>query len=66
MTLRDVHLRRRDAIAYWKQLSERDVPGVSEPRQQDYGLVEFVVTDPFGNRNPVRQSCRGGRATRLR
>lgn len=40
----------RDATVYWKQLRERDVAGVSEPQQQDYGLVEFVVTDPFGNR----------------
>jgi hypothetical protein len=40
----------RDATAYWKQLRERAVPGVSEPVQRDYGLVEFVVTDPFGNR----------------
>jgi hypothetical protein len=40
----------RDATAYWKQLRERDVAGVSDPVRQDYGLVEFVVTDSFGNR----------------
>ncbi len=40
----------RDATAYWKRLRERDVAGVSAPVPQDYGLVEFVVTDPFGNR----------------
>jgi uncharacterized glyoxalase superfamily protein PhnB len=39
----------RDATAYWKQLREREVPGVADPEQKDYGLVEFVVTDPFGN-----------------
>lgn len=40
----------RDATAYLKQLRERGVGGVSAPVVQDYGLVEFVVTDPFGNR----------------
>jgi catechol 2,3-dioxygenase-like lactoylglutathione lyase family enzyme len=40
----------RDAVAYWKQLRDRGVDGVSTPQEQDYGLVEFVVTDPSGNR----------------
>jgi uncharacterized glyoxalase superfamily protein PhnB len=40
----------RDAVAYYKQLAERGVAGLSAPQQQDYGLVEFVVLDPFGNR----------------
>lgn len=40
----------RDATTYWKQLREHDVSGVSDPVEQDYGLVEFVVTDPSGNR----------------
>ena len=40
----------RDAEAYWKQLSARGVAGVAMPEEKDYGLVEFVVTDPTGNR----------------
>jgi hypothetical protein len=40
----------RDAVAYWKKLREGDAQGVSAPEVQAYGLVEFVVTDPFGNR----------------
>ncbi|RNM12069.1 VOC family protein [Nocardioides pocheonensis] len=40
----------RDAVAYWKKLREADVLGVSAPEEQAYGLVEFVVTDPLGNR----------------
>ena len=40
----------RDAVAYWKQLRERGVEGLSTPREQDYGLIEFVVVDPSGNR----------------
>ena len=39
----------RDATAYWKQLRERDVDGLSDLRQEDYGLMEFHVVDPFGN-----------------
>jgi catechol 2,3-dioxygenase-like lactoylglutathione lyase family enzyme len=39
-----------DAVEYHKQLTERGVPGLSAPQQQDYGLVEFAVLDPFGNR----------------
>ena len=40
----------RDATAYWKQLRERDADGLSDLRREDYGLLEFQVTDPFGNR----------------
>jgi catechol 2,3-dioxygenase-like lactoylglutathione lyase family enzyme len=40
----------QDAVRYWKQLRERKVAGVRAPEQRAYGLVEFVVTDPFGNR----------------
>jgi hypothetical protein len=29
---------------------ERGVPAVTAPVAQDYGLVEFDVTDPDGNR----------------
>lgn len=39
----------QDAIAYWKQLSERGLAGVGAPSARDYGLVEFTVVDPFGN-----------------
>jgi catechol 2,3-dioxygenase-like lactoylglutathione lyase family enzyme len=39
-----------DATAFWKQLMERGVPAVTAPVAQDYGLVEFDVTDPDGNR----------------
>jgi hypothetical protein len=40
----------QDAVRYWKQLGERDVSGMQPPETQDYGLIEFVVADPFGNR----------------
>ena len=47
-----------DATAYWKQLAERGVAGLSTPQEQDYGLVEFTAVDPYGNRlrfgSPVR------------
>jgi hypothetical protein len=39
-----------DAVAYWKQLMEGHVSGVSAPAEQDRDLIEFVVTDPDGNR----------------
>ena len=35
---------------HWKQLIEHGVPGVTAPAARDYGLVEFDVTDPDGNR----------------
>lgn len=34
----------------WKQLRDLDVGGVEEIADQDYGLREFVLTDPDGNR----------------
>lgn len=40
----------RDAVHYYKQLGDRGVEGLSVPAVQDYGLVEFTVIDPFGNR----------------
>ena len=40
----------RSASALWKRLRSADVPGVGPVEDQDYGLREFVVTDPDGNR----------------
>ena len=40
----------RDAVEYYKQLAERGVGVLNAPQEQDYGLVEFAVVDPFGNR----------------
>jgi catechol 2,3-dioxygenase-like lactoylglutathione lyase family enzyme len=39
-----------DARALWKQLRDRHVDGVGPIADQDYGLREFVLTDPDGNR----------------
>jgi catechol 2,3-dioxygenase-like lactoylglutathione lyase family enzyme len=39
-----------DALMLWKQLRAQDVDGVGEIADQDYGLREFVLTDPDGNR----------------
>lgn len=39
-----------DAMKLWKQLRDRGVDGVGEIADQDYGLREFVLTDPDGNR----------------
>lgn len=39
-----------DATKMWKQLREWGVDGVGEIADQDYGLREFVLTDPDGNR----------------
>lgn len=39
-----------DAVKMWKQLRARAVDGVGEITDQDYGLREFVLTDPDGNR----------------
>ncbi|MGX7828893.1 bleomycin resistance protein [Actinokineospora sp. 24-640] len=39
-----------DAVKLWKQLRDRGTAGVGEIAEQDYGLREFVVTDPDGNR----------------
>lgn len=39
-----------DAMKMWKQLRDLGVDGVGEIADQDYGLREFVLTDPDGNR----------------
>ena len=39
-----------DAVRLWKQLRERGTAGVGPIAEQDYGLREFVLTDPDGNR----------------
>lgn len=39
-----------DALKLWKQLRHRDTNGVGPIADQDYGLREFVLTDPDGNR----------------
>jgi catechol 2,3-dioxygenase-like lactoylglutathione lyase family enzyme len=40
----------QDASALWKRLHSADVPGVGPVEDHDYGLREFLVTDPDGNR----------------
>ena len=39
-----------DAMKLWKQLRDQGVEGVGDIADQDYGLREFVLTDPDGNR----------------
>jgi len=39
-----------DATKLWKQLSDQGLAGVGPIAAQDYGLREFVLTDPDGNR----------------
>lgn len=39
-----------DAVKLWKQLRHLGVDGVSPIVEQEYGLREFVLTDPDGNR----------------
>lgn len=43
-------LRVGDATRLWKTLRERGVAGVGPIADQDYGLREFVLTDPDGNK----------------
>jgi hypothetical protein len=38
-----------DALAVWKQLRHDGADGVSAVEDKDYGLREFVLTDPDGN-----------------
>jgi hypothetical protein len=38
-----------DAVKMWKQLRSLSVDGVGEIAERDYGLREFVLTDPDGN-----------------
>jgi catechol 2,3-dioxygenase-like lactoylglutathione lyase family enzyme len=39
-----------DARQLWKRLKDRDVDGIGQIADTDYGLREFVATDPDGNR----------------
>lgn len=39
-----------DAVGLWKQLRESGLVGVGSPEETSYGLCEFDVTDPDGNR----------------
>ncbi|MFR9779505.1 bleomycin resistance protein [Micromonospora sp. MS34] len=39
-----------DALKLWKRLRHRATTGVGPIADQDYGLREFVLTDPDGNR----------------
>ena len=39
-----------DAMKMWKLLREQGVEGVGDIADMDYGLREFVLTDPDGNR----------------
>jgi hypothetical protein len=39
-----------DPMKMWKQLRDLDVHGVGEMADQGYGVREFVLTDPDGNR----------------
>lgn len=39
-----------DALKLWKQLRHRATTGVGPIADQEYGLREFVLTDPDGNR----------------
>ncbi len=39
-----------DALELWKQLRQDDAPGVGQIAERDYGLREFVMTDPDSNR----------------
>ena len=40
----------QNAAAVWKRLRSEDVTGLEPLQDQDYGLREFVITDPDGNR----------------
>jgi uncharacterized glyoxalase superfamily protein PhnB len=39
-----------DAGRWWKHLRSCDVQGVGPVQDFDYGMREFVITDPDGNR----------------
>jgi hypothetical protein len=39
-----------DAGRLWKQLRSNDLPGLGPVADFDYGMREFVITDPDGNR----------------
>lgn len=40
----------QNAAALWKRLRSEHVTGLEPLQDQDYGLREFVITDPDGNR----------------
>jgi catechol 2,3-dioxygenase-like lactoylglutathione lyase family enzyme len=40
----------RDAGILWKQLKSQGAPGLGPVEDQPYGLREFVVVDPDGNK----------------
>jgi uncharacterized glyoxalase superfamily protein PhnB len=39
-----------DAAAFWQRLMGEGIDGVGPVQDMDYGLREFVITDPDGNR----------------
>jgi predicted enzyme related to lactoylglutathione lyase len=39
-----------DAARLWKQLRSRGIDGLGPVQEFDYGMREFVITDPDGNR----------------
>jgi hypothetical protein len=39
-----------DALKLWKQLRHDSAAGVGPIAEQDYGLREFILSDPDGNR----------------
>jgi hypothetical protein len=39
----------RDALKLWKELRDHGMDGVGPIADQEYGLREFVITDPDGN-----------------
>ncbi len=42
-----------DAARLWKRLREREIAGVGPVEDKPYGVREFLVTDPDGNRMRV-------------
>jgi uncharacterized glyoxalase superfamily protein PhnB len=40
----------QNAAAIWKRLRSEHVTGLERLQDQDYGLRQFVITDPDGNR----------------
>jgi hypothetical protein len=39
-----------DARALWTELREHDIPGVGDLADREYGLCDFTLVDPDGNR----------------
>ncbi len=46
----ELFVRAADADALWKRLKAAGVEGVGQVEDQPWGLREFVITDPDGNR----------------